>query len=223
LHKTFSTPHGGGGPGSGPVGVKERLIPYLPKPRVVLNELNENNEEIEDRLIRKDDFKKSIGRIRLTDSSFGVLVKTYAYLLTLGEDNIKDVAINSVLNANYVRVMLKDDLKCYIDGICMHECVLSAKPLGKYGITALDVAKRLMDYGYHPPTNYFPLIIPEALMIEPTETESKEDLDRFIETMKKIVKEAKENPELLKNAPTKTPIRRTNDVKAAKDLNVAWK
>ncbi|MCK5848645.1 MAG: aminomethyl-transferring glycine dehydrogenase subunit GcvPB [Caldisericia bacterium] len=223
LHKTFSTPHGGGGPGSGPVGVKERLIPYLPNPRVILNEVNKHNEEVEDRLIRKDDFKKSIGRIRLTDSSFGVLVKTYAYLLTLGENNIKNVAVNSVLNANYVRVMLKDDLKCYIDGICMHECVLSAKPLEKYGITALDIAKRLMDYGYHPPTNYFPLIIPEALMIEPTETESKEDLDKFIETMKIIVQEAKDNPKLLKDAPTKTPIRRTNDVKAAKDLNVAWK
>ena len=224
LHKTFSTPHGGGGPGAGPVGVKENLIKYLPEPRIMVSEDKEKTEEeIEEKITRDTNLSKSIGRIKMTDSNFTVLVKTYAYLLTLGEEDIKKVAENAVLNANYVRVMLKEDLKCYIDQMCMHECVLSAKPLEKYGITALDVAKRLMDYGYHPPTNYFPLIIPEALMIEPTETESKDNLDKFINTVKKIVKEAKDNPEILKEAPHRTPIRRTNDTKAAKNLDVAWK
>jgi glycine dehydrogenase subunit 2 len=224
IHKTFSAPHGGGGPGAGPVGVKEHLIPYLPEPVIGIEDdgLDLLDADIEEKLYRVNRLEKSIGRIRLTDSSFTVLVKAYAYMLSLGEENIYKIAENAVLNANYIKAMLKDTLNSPIHDYCMHECVLSASSLPN-SITALDVSKRLMDYGFHPPTNYFPLIIPEALMIEPTETETKQEMDRFIQAMKAIIREASEQPELLKNAPTETPIRRTDDVKAAKDLDIAHK
>jgi glycine dehydrogenase subunit 2 len=224
IHKTFSTPHGGGGPGAGPVGVKEHLIPYLPEPVIGIEDdgVDLQDADIEEKLFRMNRLEKSIGRIRLTDSSFTVLVKAYAYMLTLGEENIQKIAEYAVLNANYIKAMLKDTLNSPVNGYCMHECVLSASSLPN-GITALDISKRLMDYGFHPPTNYFPLIIPEALMIEPTETETKQEMDRFIDAMKAIVREANENPEMLKNAPINTPIRRTDDVKAAKDLDIAYK
>ncbi|MDD4028586.1 MAG: aminomethyl-transferring glycine dehydrogenase subunit GcvPB [Caldisericia bacterium] len=224
IHKTFSTPHGGGGPGAGPVGVKEHLISYLPEPIIGIEDdsIELPDMDIEEKLYRMNRMDKSIGRIRLTDSSFSVLVKAYAYILTLGEEHIHEVGENAVLNANYIKAMLKDFLYSPIALPCMHECVLSASKL-ENGITALDISKRLMDYGFHPPTNYFPLIIPEALMIEPTETETKEEMDRFITAMKTIVRESKENPALLKSAPTNTPIRRTNDTKAAKDLDIAYK
>jgi glycine dehydrogenase subunit 2 len=224
IHKTFSAPHGGGGPGAGPVGVKEHLIPYLPEPVIGIEDdgLDLLDADIEEKLYRVNRLEKSIGRIRLTDSSFTVLVKAYAYMLSLGEENIYKIAENAVLNANYIKAMLKDTLNSPIHDYCMHECVLSASSLPN-SITALDISKRLMDYGFHPPTNYFPLIIPEALMIEPTETETKQEMDRFIQAMKAIIREASEQPELLKNAPTETPIRRTDDVKAAKDLDIAYK
>jgi glycine dehydrogenase subunit 2 len=224
IHKTFSTPHGGGGPGAGPVGVKDHLIPYLPEPLIGIEDdlIETSDMDIEEKLYRVNRMDQSIGRMRLTDTSFSVLVKAYAYILTLGEEYIHEVAESAVLNANYIKAMLKAYIYSPISAPCMHECVLSASKL-ENDITALDISKRLMDYGFHPPTNYFPLIIPEALMIEPTETETKEEMDRFIEVMKMIVKESKENPELLKNAPVHTPIRRTDDAKAARDLNVAFR
>jgi glycine dehydrogenase subunit 2 len=214
LHKTFSTPHGGGGPGSAPVGVKAFLSPYLPMPDVIKNDYGYSLLE---------DSDKSIGRIRLSGANFMVLLKTYAWILSMGPDGLKKVSQYAVLNANYIREKLSiaysESVKC----ICMHECVLSASSLLQYGVKAKDVSKRIIDYGMHPPTNYFPLIIPEALMIEPTESESKETLDQFIEVMIKIAEEAKTNPELLLEAPHHTPVGRPDEVKAAKDLDVAYR
>lgn len=214
LHKTFSTPHGSGGPGSAPVGVKSHLSPYLPTPIVC-----KDNEKF----YFSYDYPLSIGRIRLSGANFSVLVKTYAYLLTLGAKGLKEVSSQAVINANYIRENLKDYYSQGKRNICMHECVLTAENYLKYGVKAKDISKRLIDYGFHPPTNYFPLIVPEALMIEPTETESKETIDAFIEVMIKIAYEAKNNPELLLEAPHDTSIRRPDEVKAAKDLDVAYK
>ena len=213
LHKTFSTPHGGGGPGSAPVGVKKHLSQFLPVPRI-----REENNQIEE----KSDYPNSIGMIRLAGTNFQVLVKAYLYILTMGSDGLKKASSMAVLNANYIKEKLSPFIPAGVPCICMHECVLSAKDLAQYGVQAKDVSKRLIDYGFHPPTNYFPLIIPEALMIEPTETESKETMDHFIEVMKKIVQEAKENPSLLTEAPHCTPVSRPDEVKAAKDLNVSY-
>lgn len=214
LHKTFSTPHGGGGPGSAPVGVKDFLAPYLPIPDVI----KQGNK-----YISVDHNDKSIGHIRLSGSNFIVLLKTYAWILSMGPEGLKKVSQHAVLNANYIREKLSlaysESVKC----ICMHECVLSASSLLPFGVKAKDVSKRIIDYGMHPPTNYFPLIIPEALMIEPTESESKETLDQFIEAMIKIAEEAKTNPELLLEAPHTTPVGRPDEVKAAKDLDLAYK
>jgi len=213
LHKTFSTPHGGGGPGSAPVGVKKHLRKFLPIPRVT---------EVNKQFALEDKDPDSIGMIRLAGSNFQVLIKAYLYILSMGAEGLKKASSMAVLNANYIKEKLSPFIAAGVSCLCMHECVLTAKDLTAYGVQAKDISKRLIDYGIHPPTNYFPLIIPEALMIEPTETESKETMDHFIEVMKKIVSEAKEHPELLLDAPHHAPISRPDEVKAAKDLNVTY-
>jgi glycine dehydrogenase subunit 2 len=208
LHKTFSQPHGGGGPGGGPIAVRDILAPYLPVPAVT----------------RKDDGTfgldfdrpRSIGKVRGYTGPFGVFVRSYAYIRMYGP-RLREMSEAAVLNANYILARLKDTYDLPFDRLCMHEFVLSARNLKReYGVTALDVAKRLMDYGFHPPTIYFPLIVPEALMIEPTETETKETLDAFCDAMLAIAREAAENPALLKDAPHSRPVRRLDEVRAAK-------
>lgn len=215
LHKTFSTPHGGGGPGSGPVGVAEHLIDFLPSPIVGI--IEEGSEEFPP-LYGFIEPPKSIGRIKAFYGHFGMMVRAYTYISMYGKNELKKIAEGAVLNANYLLSLLKDTYKVAYDRICMHEFVLEGHWPDAPGIHALDIAKRLMDYDFHPPTNYFPLIVPEALMIEPTETESKQTLDLFADALLKIADEAKNQPELLKNAPHSTPIGRLDEVKAAKDL-----
>lgn len=214
LHKTFSTPHGGGGPGSGPVGVKSMLEPYLPVPRIV----EENGS-----LKLSYDFPHSIGKIHCFYGNFNVFIKAYAYIRMLGDEGLKAMARGAVVNANYLRVKLRKFLPLQYDRFCMHEFVLTGSPLKKYDVRTLDVAKRLLDYGFHAPTIYFPLIVPEALMIEPTETETIETLDAFAEAIAKIVEEAEKNPEILKGAPHNTPVRRLDEARAARELNVRYK
>ena len=208
LHKTMSTPHGGGGPGAGPVGVKSILIPYLPAPVV---------EKLED---GSYDFAAasptSIGRVKAYYGNFGILVRAYAYIRTYGPDGLRRVSECAVLNANYMMARLKDHYEVPFAGPCKHEFVMSGSGLKKYGVRTLDVAKRLLDFGYHPPTIYFPLNVEECIMIEPTETESKETLDGFIDTMIRIAKEAEETPELLLNAPYTTPVTRLDETNAAR-------
>jgi len=210
LHKTFSTPHGGGGPGAGVIGVKKFLIPYLPTPIVTFDGKKYHLSNVGE---------KSIGMMRAFWANFAVLVKTYAWILSMGPDGLCDVSEASVINANYVLAKLKKYYRPAYDRYCGHECVLTGRDYKKYGIKTLDIAKRLMDYGIHPPTIYFPHFEPyaeETMMIEPPESESKEVLDEFIDTMIKISSEAKTNPELLKGAPHNTPIKRTDDVLAAR-------
>ncbi|HPP32128.1 MAG TPA: aminomethyl-transferring glycine dehydrogenase subunit GcvPB, partial [Soehngenia sp.] len=213
LHKTFSTPHGGGGPGSGPVGVKKDLVPFLPVPIV---------KKDNDQFYLDYDYPQSIGKMKDFYGHFGILVRAYTYILSMGSDGLKKASQMAVLNANYLKEHLKEDYYLPIDTIYKHEFVLGGLKDSLSEVITLDIAKRLLDYGYHPPTVYFPLIINEALMIEPTETESKETLDEFIEAMIKIAKEAKENPELLKTAPHNTVVRRPNEVKAARDIIVKY-
>jgi glycine dehydrogenase subunit 2 len=213
LHKTFSQPHGGGGPGGGPIAVRERLEPFLPVPAI---------ERDGDEFRLDFDRPKSIGKVRGFTGPFGVFVRSYAYIRTYGP-RLREMSEVAVLNANYLLARLKDAYDLPFDRLCMHEFVLSARTLKKeHGVTALDVAKRLMDYGFHPPTIYFPLIVPEALMIEPTETEPKERLDEFVDAMLAIAREAEEEPELVKNAPTSRPVRRLDEVKAAKNPIVRY-
>ncbi len=207
LHKTFSTPHGGGGPGSGPVGVKSALIPYLPVPII------EKNGE---KFTLNYDKPLSIGKIKSFYGNFGVLVRAYTYILSMGAEGLKKASEMAVLNANYMKSKLEDYYYLPIDKVCKHEFVLGGLEKGLSEVTTLDIAKRLLDYGYHPPTIYFPLIVDNAIMIEPTETESLETMDAFIEAMISISKEAKENPELLKNAPYNTVVRRLDEVRAAR-------
>ena len=207
LHKTFSQPHGGGGPGGGPIAVRDMLEPFLPVPAVVRD--GETFRLDHDRPL-------SIGKVRGFCGPFGVFVRSYAYIRSYGP-TLKEMSEVAVLNANYLLARLKDAYLLPFDRLCMHEFVLSARTLKReHGITALDVAKRLMDYGFHPPTIYFPLIVPEALMIEPTETEAKETLDEFVEAMREIVRDAAERPELVKEAPHTRPVGRVDEVKAAK-------
>lgn len=215
LHKTFSTPHGGGGPGSGPVGVRAGLEQFLPNPRVVKNE---------DGTFSTEQCPTALGQISSALGNYAVIIRAYAYLLSLGHEYIDLVGKLSVLNANYIKERLKAYYKLPIEGLCKHEFVFDGlRP--EYGgdhsdpahVTTLDIAKRLLDYGFHAPTIYFPLLFHEAMMIEPTESESKETLDAFIDTMIAIAEEAKTNPEQLKTAPHHTPIRRPDDVKAVKD------
>ena len=214
LHKTFSTPHGGGGPGSGPVGVKKHLEPFLPVPRVV---------EKDGKLELSYDFPDSIGKIHGFYGNFDVFVKAYTYIRMMGADGLKKVAEAAVINANYLMSLIKHVYKIAYDRFCMHEFVATGRPFKKYGVRTLDIAKRLLDYGFHAPTIYFPLIVPEALMIEPTETETKETLEAFADALLKIAKEAEENPELLHEAPHNTPVRRLNDAYASKHPDVRWK
>jgi len=209
LHKTFSTPHGGGGPGSGPVGVKGFLTEFLPVPIV---------EKDNQRYYLDYNYPKSIGKVKDFYGHFGILIRAYTYILTMGRDGLKKASQIAVLNANYLAIQLKEYYNLPIDTIYKHEFVLAGLGYGIQEVSTLDIAKRLLDYGYHPPTVYFPLIIHEAIMIEPTETESKETLDGFVDVMIKIAKEAKENPENLKSAPHNTIVRRPDEVKAAREL-----
>ena len=208
LHKTFSTSHGGGGPGSGPVGVKKEFIPYLPVPVV---------ERKEEDYILNYDKPLSIGNVKSFYGNFGILVRAYTYILSMGAEGLKKASEMAVLNANYMKSKLKDYYNLPIDKICKHEFVLAGLGEGISEVTTLDVAKRLLDYGYHPPTIYFPLIVHDAIMIEPTETESLETMDAFIDAMISIAKEAKENPQLLKLSPYTTHVRRLDEVKAARN------
>lgn len=215
LHKTFSTPHGGGGPGSGPVVVAGHLAEFLPEP--IIGIVEEGTEDLAP-LYGFIHPEHSIGRIKSFHGHFGVIIRALTYILMLGAEGIKDVAEHAVLNANYLMTLLKQDYHLPYDRDCMHEFVLEGIWKDAPDIHALDVAKRLMDYGMHPPTNYFPLIVNEALMIEPTETESKQTLDAFVDAMKKIAKEAHEQPDLLHDAPHNAPVGRLDEVKAAKEL-----
>lgn len=213
LHKTFSTPHGGGGPGSGPVGVKGDLVKFLPVPVI---------EKKGDTYILDYDRPHSIGKVKSFYGNFGVAVKAYAYILSMGADGLKEVSQKAVLNANYIMGKLKKHYSLPIDQVCKHEFVLSGLLEDENHVSTLDVAKRLLDYGYHPPTIYFPLIVSNAIMIEPTETESLETLDIFIDIMIKIAEEAKENPEIVKSAPHNTVVRRIDEAKAARSLILKW-
>ena len=213
LHKTFATPHGGGGPGAGPIGVKKQLVEFLPIPRIIKKDGKFSLEY---------DKPHSIGSIAPFYGNFLVVLKAHAYILLLGKSGLISVSEKAVLNANYIRAFLKDYYDLPFDRVCMHECVFSAKRQAEKGIRALDIAKYLIDKGFHPPTIYFPPIVKEALMIEPTETESKETLDEFIEVMIEIAKLAEEHPDVLKNTPVTTPVKRLDEVKAARELKLRW-
>ncbi len=214
LHKTFATPHGSGGPGAGPVGVAARLLDYLPVSRVVKRRDNT--------YILDYDYPKSIGYIAPFYGNFGVCLKACAYILMLGGEGLRQASDHAVLNANYLMNQLKDIYELPFKRVCMHEFVLSARRMqNEHNIRAVDIAKGLIDEGFHPPTVYFPLIVPEALMIEPTETESKETLDRFVAAMRRIAGKAKEKPESLRQAPASTPVGRPDEVRAAREMDVA--
>lgn len=215
LHKTFSTPHGGGGPGSGPVGVGAKLVDYLPVPRIVKQGSTYTWSQ---------DFPDTIGRVRAFNGNFNVIVKAYTYIRSLGAEGLTRATEMAVLNANYIKERLKPYFDLPYDRICMHECVFSgSRQVAENGVHTSDIAKRLIDFGYHPPTIYFPLIVPEAMMIEPTETESKETLDTFCDAMIAIANEAKENPQRVKDAPLSTPVSRLDEVLAARKPDVCWK
>jgi glycine dehydrogenase subunit 2 len=223
LHKSFSQPHGGGGPGGGPIAVSERIEPFLPRPQVVRRE-GENGAEPYFDL----DFERpqSIGRLRGFQGNFGVFVRSYAYMLSLGSDGLAEASEAAVLNANYLLARLRQGragryLPVAFDRLCMHEFVLSGAPAKKeLGVKTLDLAKRLLDFGFHPPTVYFPLLVAEALMVEPTETETRESLDAFAEAIERILEEAEEDPEVARRAPYTTPVRRLDEVKATREPRV---
>jgi len=214
LHKTFSTPHGGGGPGSGPVGVAENLADFLPSPIVGILE---GGTEEEPPLFGFIEPKQTIGRMKAFNGHFGMLVRAFTYIAMHGADGLRAISEYAVLNANYLLARLRNTYHVPYDRICMHEFVAEGKVEGS-DVRALDIAKRLMDYDFHPPTNYFPLIVHEALMIEPTETENKDTLDAFADALIKIAEEARTQPELLHEAPHKTPFGRMDEVKAAREL-----
>ncbi len=209
LHKTFSTPHGGGGPGSGPVAVKQSLVPFLPVP---IPEYHQSD----DRFYLDYDRPHSIGKVHAFFGNFGVMVRAYAYILSMGASGLRQVAETAVINANYLMHRLKDVYHLPYEKLCKHECIFSDKRQHQYSVTTLDIAKRLMDYGFHPPTIYFPLIVAGALMIEPTETESKETLDEFIAAMQAIAREAREEPDVLRTAPHRAKVRRLDETTAAR-------
>lgn len=215
LHKTFSTPHGGGGPGSGPVGVCTKLVDFLPSPLVGILEAGNDEQAPLYGFVTPE---KSIGRVKGFHGHFGMLVRAYTYIAMHGAQGLRQVAEYAVLNANYIKARLKDIYTIPFDRLCMHEFVAEGQWEDAPGIRALDIAKRLMDYDFHPPTNYFPLNVHEALMIEPTETENKNTLDAFSDALIKIAAEARSNPELLQEAPHKTPFGRMDEVKAAREL-----
>jgi glycine dehydrogenase subunit 2 len=213
LHKTFGTPHGGGGPGSGPVGVKSRLLDFLPTPIAVKQG---------DQYRFNYDLPRSIGKVKNFYGNFGVIVKAYAYIKSLGAEGLKEACIHAVLNANYLMHQLRDNYHIPLDRLCKHEFIINSKKQAANGISTLDIAKRLIDYGYHPPTVYFPMIVSEAMMIEPTETEAKERLDSFVDTMKTIARESAENPDLVIHAPHNAVIKRVDEVTAARKPVVKW-
>ena len=215
LHKTFSTPHGGGGPGSGPVGVAEKLVDFLPGPIVDVVDIGDEETPPLYGLVQPP---KSIGRVKAFNGHFGMFVRAYTYLVMHGPQGLRQISEMAVLNANYLLARLKGAYHLPYDRVCMHEFVLEGRWPEVPDVHALDIAKRLMDYKFHPPTNYFPLIVHEALMIEPTETESKETLDAFADALLKIAEEAHTNPQLLKDAPHDTPVGRVDEIKAAKEL-----
>ncbi|NLM96720.1 MAG: aminomethyl-transferring glycine dehydrogenase subunit GcvPB [Halanaerobiaceae bacterium] len=217
LHKTFSTPHGGGGPGSGPVGVKEFLKPYLPVPVLSRRKIGEMTEYCWDY-----DRPDSIGKIHTFYGNYAVLLKAYSYIRCLGAGGLKASTENAVLNANYLKEKLKDEFLLPYQEDSLHEFVLSGLKQKEMGIPALQIAKRLLDYGQYAPTIYFPLVVKEAMMVEPTETESLRTLDKFVETMKIISREIKEKPELVKNAPQLTPVKKLDEVKAAREPDLRW-
>jgi glycine dehydrogenase subunit 2 len=213
LHKTFTQPHGGGGPGAGPIAVSDRIEPYIPRPQIVKRG---------DAYALDYDRPKSIGRLRGFQGNYGVFVRAYAYILSLGGDGLQEASETAVLNANYLLAKLKElgvdeHLPPAYDRLCMHEFVLSGAPMKRnLKIRTLDLAKRLLDHGYHPPTVYFPLLVDEALLVEPTETETKETLDGFAEAIAEILEEAREDPEVARHAPYTTPVRRLDEAGAAK-------
>lgn len=213
LHKTFSTPHGGGGPGSGPVGVKSSLIDFLPVPVVKKNEHGYSLDY---------DKSLSVGKVKAFYGNFGMHVRAYTYILSMGREGLKKASEIAVLNANYMKERLKEHYYLPIDSVCKHEFVLGGLDEGLSSVTTLDIAKRILDYGYHPPTIYFPLIIDSAIMIEPTETESLETIDGFVDAMISIAKEARENPEIVKTAPHTTIVKRLDEVKAARNPVLKW-
>ncbi|MBA2367385.1 MAG: aminomethyl-transferring glycine dehydrogenase subunit GcvPB [Actinobacteria bacterium] len=215
LHKTFATPHGGGGPGSGPLGVVERLEPFLPSPVLEWDEGAERWSWDHDR-------PRSIGRIHSFHGNFGINLRAYCYLRSLGPAGLRQVAERAVLNANYLRALIEEAFPTAYPGPCMHEFVSSAARLKRLGVRATDVCKRLIDFGFHPPTIYFPLVVEEALMVEPTETESKETLDSLAAALNQIADEAEGDPELLRSAPITTPVRRPDEARAARQLRVRW-
>jgi glycine dehydrogenase subunit 2 len=219
LHKTFSTPHGGGGPGSGPVGASERLTKYLPGPIVVKSPIS----NIQYPTYHLEMPEASIGRVKAFYGNFGVFIKAYTYIRMLGAEGLRQVSEDAVLAANYLLARLRKVYPLPYDRTCMHEFVLSGPLPQAPDVHTLDIAKRLMDYSFHPPTIYFPLIVPEALMIEPTETESKETLDAFVKAMLNIAEEAQENPDLLHQAPHTAPVTRLDEVGAARQPRLRWK
>ncbi|MHC4568329.1 MAG: PLP-dependent aminotransferase family protein, partial [Planctomycetota bacterium] len=211
---TFATPHGGGGPGAGPVGVTKKLVPFLPVSVVIKR--NDGTYALE------YDRPKSIGYIAPFYGNFGIILRAYAYILMLGKEGLRRVAENAVLNANYVKEKLKGHYRLAFDRLCKHECVFSiSQRMAQNGIHAVDIAKALIDKGFHPPTVYFPTIVKEAMMIEPTETESKETLDGFIDAMIEIAEQAENEPEKLRAAPVTAAVCRPNETAAARNLNIA--
>jgi glycine dehydrogenase subunit 2 len=214
LHKTFSQPHGGGGPGAGPVALKKHLAPFMPVPTV---------EKQGNRFLLDYKRPKSIGKVRAFYASFGVMVRSYTYIRSMGPAGLRRAAEVAVLNANYILSQLKGVYHLPYDRHCMHECVFTDALQARHDIHTLDIAKRLIDYGFHPPTIYFPLIVKGALMIEPTETESKETIDQFVAAMKRIAQEAQENPELLRLAPHNPRVTRMNETKAAREPKLRWR
>ncbi len=214
LHKTFTTPHGGGGPGSGPVAVKKFLEPYLPVPIVAKQE---------GKYILQHDRSQSVGKVRAFYGNFGMLLRAYTYIREMGPDGLKQVSDMAVTNANYIRARLTPFYHLAYDQLCMHECVFSDKKQSEKGVKTMDIAKRLMDYGYHPPTVYFPLVVPGAMMIEPTETESLETLNEFCDAMISIAKECEENPDKVHSAPHLTHRGRLDEVKAVREPKLVWK
>jgi glycine dehydrogenase subunit 2 len=213
LHKTFSTPHGGGGPGTGPVAVKAPLRDYLPIPRIV-----KRGDVFE----LREDLPKSVGRVRSFFGNFGVLLRAYTYIVSLGGDGLEEASRMALLNANYIRKKLEKSYQIAFNEPCMHECIFTDRIQHKNGVSTLDIAKRLLDYGFHPPTIYFPLVVSGALMIEPTETETPETLDAFVDAMLSIAQETKENPDIVKTAPHSTPVSRLDEARAARKPLLRW-
>jgi glycine dehydrogenase subunit 2 len=215
LHKTFTTPHGGGGPGCGPVAVAEHLADYLPGPVV---DVLENGDDEQPPVFGFVTPAHSIGRVKAFHGHFGMMVRAFTYVLMHGDKGLREVAQHAVLNANYLMHQVKDVYHLPYDRTCMHEFVLEGRWADAPDVHALDVSKRLMDFGFHPPTNYFPLIVREALMIEPTETETRETLDAFAKALRQIADEAHHDPEILHSAPHVTPVKRLDEVNAARNL-----